>query len=177
MFTPPPIPAWDHMHPIVVHFPIALLLVAPVFLLLAIVWKSQRRVMMGVTCLMVVMGAVAAQVAVMTGEETGEITQTAVLAEPVLERHEELAEIARTIFLVLAGVAVVGTAVVWKLKERAKPAMVVGGMAVYGVAHLMGCLVLGNAAHEGGRVVHEFGTAAWADRAAMPENSLEMDED
>jgi len=161
------------MHPIVVHFPIALLLVAPVFLLMAIAWKSQRRVMMLVTCTMVVLGAVAAQVAVMTGEETGEITQTAVLAEPVLERHEELAETARTIFMVLAGIAVVGTAVVWKLKERAKPGAVVAGLVVFGVAHMLGCLVLGNAAHEGGH-----GRTVGPRRgAAMPENSLDMDED
>lgn len=162
MFTPPPIPAWDHLHPIVIHFPVALLLVAPVFLLLALLWRQQRRVMMVVTTVLVVLGALAAQVAVMTGEATSHITMTATLAEPVLHNHEELAETARTIFLILAAIAAAGTITTWKLKDRARPAAVVGGLLVYGVAHLLGCLVLANAAHEGGRVVHEFGTAAWA---------------
>lgn len=171
MFTPPPLPAWDHLHPIVVHFPIALLLVAPVFLLLSMAWRSQRRVLMAVTTAMVVMGAIAAQVAVMTGEATSEITMTSALAEPVLHEHEELAETARTIFLILAGVAVVGTAWTWRMGERAKPRWVVSGLLVYGAAHMLGCLVLGNAAHEGGRVVHEFGTAAWAKDPAFMQDS------
>ena len=105
--------------------------------------------------------------AVMTGEATSEITMTAVMAEPVLHRHAELAETARTMFLVLAAVAIAGTITVWKLKDRAKPGMVVGALAVYGIAHLLGCIVLANAAHAGGRVVHEFGTAAWA-KETMP---------
>ena len=31
----PPVPSWDAMHPMVVHFPIALLLVAPLFVVMA----------------------------------------------------------------------------------------------------------------------------------------------
>jgi uncharacterized membrane protein len=176
MLTPPPVPAFDHLHPIVVHFPIALLLVAPLFVLLALLWKPQRRVMMVAACVLIVLGAVAAQVAVMTGEESSDITQTSALAEPVLERHEDLAETARTIFLVLAGVAVAGTAAVWKLNTRAKPRLVAAGLLVYAVAHMLGCLVLANAAHEGGRVVHEYGTAAWAKNPPfMQENEEEPD--
>ncbi len=178
MLRPPPMPAWDHLHPIVVHFPIALLLMAPAFVLLALFWRAHTKPLLTAACVMIVIGAVAAQIAVMTGEATDEITQTAVLAEPVLERHEELAETARTIFLILAGVAVAGTGAVWWLGSRVKPRMILVGGLVYTAAHMLGGVVLVNAAHEGGRVVHEFGTAAWAkDGVAAPMESPENDDD
>ena len=36
----PPIPSWDGLHPLVVHFPIALLLAAPVLLLAGMVFPA-----------------------------------------------------------------------------------------------------------------------------------------
>ena len=43
MLTLPPIPSWQAIHPLVVHFPIALLLIAPVFILIGIALKPERR--------------------------------------------------------------------------------------------------------------------------------------
>ena len=39
----PPIPTWQVLHPLVIHFPIALLFVAPVFLLLAVLLPKNSR--------------------------------------------------------------------------------------------------------------------------------------
>ena len=36
MIQLPPIPGWYELHPLVVHFPIALLLIAPLFVLLGL---------------------------------------------------------------------------------------------------------------------------------------------
>ncbi|MGE3852796.1 MAG: DUF2231 domain-containing protein, partial [Planctomycetota bacterium] len=38
----PPIPPWNGMHPLVVHFPIALLMLVPLFLLVALAVRRHR---------------------------------------------------------------------------------------------------------------------------------------
>jgi len=43
MFMFPPIPSWDAMHPLIVHFPIALLLVTPLLVIFGIVLPKQAR--------------------------------------------------------------------------------------------------------------------------------------
>jgi len=42
MFQFPPIPSWDAWHPMIIHFPIALLLIAPVFILLGALLEPAR---------------------------------------------------------------------------------------------------------------------------------------
>ena len=42
MQTLPPIPAWTELHPLVIHFPIALLLVAPLFIVAGIIVNPQK---------------------------------------------------------------------------------------------------------------------------------------
>ena len=42
MIQMPPIPSWDGLHPLIIHFPIALLLVAPLLVLIGALLKPEK---------------------------------------------------------------------------------------------------------------------------------------
>jgi len=180
----PPIPAWDAAHPIVVHFPIGLLLVAPVLVVLALLVKRHERGLWIGALAIMLLGVASAFVAVSTGEAGEDAAKGIAGADVVLDRHEDLAELARNLFAGLG--AALAVIVVTRLvcKSPARRAFVVTGL-VYLALHAAASLVLANAAHEGGRLVHEFGvraplaatTAAGAtERVPMPGTSGEADD-
>lgn len=156
----PPMPRYDGMHPIVVHFPVALLLVAPVFIVLAMCLKKQAKAMLLSALVMVLLGTAAAFLATSTGEASEEFVPDATQARQVLGEHAELAEMARNLFageaLLLAGL----TVFVWMRDQKLKHWHLVSLCVLMLLLYAYPCVVLLNAAHEGGRLVHEFGTRA-----------------
>ena len=157
MFKPPPWPSFDGLHPLVVHFPIALFIVAPIFVIAALVLWRQRLAMLGAAALLLVLGAIALFVTVASGEAAGEMAERSAAVNAVLERHEELAETTRIVFsaltILLAVAFVLG---VW-LKDRIKRPVWTVGLAVYVLVYAGALLLLVNTAHQGGRLVHELG--------------------
>ena len=63
----PPIPPWNGCHVLVVHFPIALLLVAPLFILLGLVVPRLNRAFYLAGLLLMALGACGAILAVEAG--------------------------------------------------------------------------------------------------------------
>jgi len=175
MIELPPAPSWDGLHPLIVHFPVALLLVAPVLVLLALVVRGHRRGLLLAALALMVLGTVASWVAVSTGEAAGKLADRSPEVNAVLEHHEELAETTRLVFTVLTAVfaALVLTPVVLKREpgELATIGLAVLFLAVYGA----GTLVLANTAHNGGRLVHELGVRALMPSAPLPAAEGEKD--
>jgi hypothetical protein len=76
MFQLPPIPSWAGLHPLMIHFPIALLLVAPLFIVAgAILSPRKSRPAMMAALLLMVLGTVSIFVAVESGEAAGRIAE------------------------------------------------------------------------------------------------------
>ena len=63
----PPIPSWDGLHPLIIHFPIALLLVAPILVLLGLISPNRGRAFLGAALILMVLGTIASWIAVSTG--------------------------------------------------------------------------------------------------------------
>ena len=94
MLTLPPIPNWQAIHPLIVHFPIALLLIAPLFIVIGAALEPERRFpFLLVALILMALGTRATFVAASSGEAAGELAENVPQAKAVLDQHEELAEI------------------------------------------------------------------------------------
>jgi uncharacterized membrane protein len=153
----PPMPGWDGLHPLVVHFPIALLLVAPIFLIIGIARREQGRPWLLAAFLLTVLGTVAAWVAVSTGEAAGELAERTPEINAAIERHQPLGELVRTLFTVITllfAAILFGPGLLRrKLAPRVNLAALILFLGIFGV----GALAVVHTGHEGGRLVHEFG--------------------
>ena len=174
MFTFPPIPGWDALHPIIIHFPIALLLVAPVLVLFGIILPKQGRGLMIAALVVMALGTIATYFAVATGESAAELAERTPGVAAVLERHEDLAETTKVIFTVLtivfAGI-LFGPSLFKRSLGRKSAALVNLAFLVFYAA---GAMVLANVGHEGGRLVHEYGVRAMTgSNQAVPDQKTE----
>jgi uncharacterized membrane protein len=158
-----PIPPWEGAHPIVVHFPIGLLLFAPLLVVLALLVPKLRRGLAVAALATMAAGATGAVVAVASGEATAEVVGDAAAArgaERLLHDHGEAGERARNAFLVLTGLyGLLGIVPAARGKELSRKV----DLAAHGaflLAYAGGCLLLAHAGHLGGRLVHEKGVRA-----------------
>ena len=159
----PPIPSWDGLHPLIVHFPIGLLLVAPVFIILgALLHRSGRSFSLAALTLMA-LGTMATFISVETGEAAGEMADRTPQIMQVLQHHEELADLTRSVFTALTVIFAVILFLPPLLSKRLSRAPVLALNGVFLLLYLAGAVVLVNTAHNGGRLVHELGVRALMD--------------
>lgn len=156
----PPIPSWDAVHPLIVHFPIALLLVAPILIIVGMLLPGQRMGLFIAAFCLIAMGTIGAYVAVATGEAAGELAKRSPGVAAILEAHEELAETSRLIFTALTVIfgAILFGPLLFKRRLGPKSSLVL--LVAFLLFYSAASLVLINVAHEGGRLVHEFGVRA-----------------
>lgn len=161
MFSLPPVPSWDGLHPLIIHFPIALLLAAPLLILIGAFMRPKAgRTMMLAAFILMLLGTISVFVALETGEAAAELADRTPAISAQLERHEHMAETARAVFSVLTvafGVLLLIPVVMRREFSRAMHTIV---PLLFVLAYLGGAMLLVNTAHEGGRLVHEFGVKA-----------------
>ena len=157
----PPLPSWDALHPLVIHFPIALLLVVPFLIVVGALRPPGRgQVILYVALALLIAGTLGTFLALATGEAAGKIAERTPQIDAVLERHEELAEATRISFSVLT---VVFTAIllVPRILGKVSGRLISTALPlVFLLFYAAGMLLLTNTAHNGGRLVHEFGVKA-----------------
>ncbi len=156
----PPLPDWDGLHPIIVHFPIALLLVAPLLVIMSLVFRIHARPFAYAALTLMLLGTASLYVAVSTGEAAGELAENGGAVEQVLEHHESLAEQTRTIFTVVTLVYLFIVLAPLVAKRALDPIPWVVVNVAFLAFYLVGAVYLANTGHAGGRLVHEFGVRA-----------------
>jgi len=152
-------PAWNGIHPLVVHFPIALLLVAPVLVLVGIALKRQRAFLFAGLVVMA-LGTAGAWLAVESGEAAGELAENTPGVEAVLERHGQMAETTRTLFTVLTLVYAALLFAPLALKRQPPRLAEIGAQGAFLAVYAAAAVYLAQTAHQGGMLVHQYGVHA-----------------
>jgi uncharacterized membrane protein len=163
----PALPPWNAAHPIVVHFPIALLMVTPLFVLLGIIPRPERgRPFLLSALILMALGTAGAYAAHEAGDAAEEAAEHAGQISPeakrVVDRHEELAGDTVGIFVALTLLFGALVLVPTFLPQFKTPLFLRILPAVFLLLYFAGLAVLGNAAYLGGRLVHEYGIHAGA---------------
>jgi uncharacterized membrane protein len=163
----PPLPSWDGLHPLVVHFPIALLLIAPLFVLLGVA-LSRGRPFLWAALLLMVIGTAGTFFAVSTGEAAGKLAERTPQINAVLEHHEQLAERTRAGFAALTAIFAVILLLPAAFRRKAGRLSRVVAPLLFLVFYGAVVVLLVNTAHNGGRLVHELGVQALVAPAPAP---------
>ena len=165
----PPIPSWDALHPLVIHFPIALLLVVPFLIVTGALRPPGRgQTILYVALALMIAGTLGTFLAVATGEAAGRIAERTPQIDVVLEHHEQLAEATRIAFSVLTVVFAAILLIPVILKKTSNRLVSTALSLAFLVLYGGGILLLTNTAHNGGRLVHEFGVRAAVKHSPLP---------
>ncbi|NMC20443.1 MAG: hypothetical protein GYA33_08495 [Thermogutta sp.] len=164
--SPPPPEGW---HVLLIHFPVALLLIAPLFILLGALVAARWQGFAVVAALLMILGTAGTWAAVSTGEDARDaIEEASDEALEVLEDHEGLGEVTRNVYtgLTAAYVIFVLLTLVWGPISKAAIRIPLG--LIFLVLSAGAALYLAGTAHLGGRLVHEYGIRATLSKTAAP---------
>ncbi len=154
------IPGWPALHPSLSHFPIVLLLLAPVFVLLGLALSPVRRGLLLAGLWLLLAGTLATYLAAASGDAARDVAPQTREVKAAVARHEDLGGLVR--------VAASGLTALWAallfgpgLLGRSLSLSAFRRLAI---AFLLLCLMTAGlvvaAAHTGGLLVHRLGVHA-----------------
>jgi uncharacterized membrane protein len=155
---------WDAFHPLVVHFPIALLVVAPVMVLVGLIFRTHRNGFFLSAAVLMVLGTIAAYLSISTGEAAAQLADRTPAINRVLAEHQVQAENVRKWFTVLSVLWLALMVGLHLGREKIQTWLRVSLPVVFLGFYLVGVSQLATMAHAGGRLVHTFGL-----RASLPD--------
>lgn len=151
-------PPLDHLHPAIVHFPIALLAVVPFFFLLGALWPSRRPGLHAAGLLLLLLGLAGALLALATGEAAESLGRRTPELKAALAEHERAAGWTLGIFSALAGTWLAHLGVV-RFRRRPLPAGLGRILFIlWLLAAALGVTALVRTGHLGGHMVHDLHT-------------------
>lgn len=161
MLQLPPIPSWDSLHPMIIHFPIVLLLTTPLFLLIgAILSPSKGRPYILAGLLVLLLGTGSLFLAESTGEAAAKLAERGGPIDAVLATHRHLAAESQIVFSVLSAI-LLGIVLLPRMLRREETHLSTTWMPLsFLVLYCAGILIVVNTAHSGARLVHDFGVHA-----------------
>jgi uncharacterized membrane protein len=155
----PMIPSWDGIHPLLVHFPLTLFFLAPVFVLFASLTKATTRRTFLISALTVMLlGITSTYAAFEAGQSAASVTEAGEV-KTVMERHQELGSLARsslTAATLLFGLTLL-ICTCFHLQVHELTGVLPLGSVVF---YALGLFWLINTAYHGERLVHEFGVGS-----------------
>jgi uncharacterized membrane protein len=150
-------PGWEGLHPMIIHFPIVLFLLPPLFLLLAAFTHAERRCLfLSAALTVMVLATTSLYVAFETGDAAETLINRRAEITAVVEHHQEYANLSRSSFTVataLLGIVLLIRSVLHLHTHELTAVLPLGFVAFYG----LGLFWLINTAYNGERLVHEFG--------------------
>lgn len=160
MLQLPMVPGLDGIHPLLIHFPLALFFLAPVFVLFAGFAKTLTRRTFLISALTVMLLGVASTFAAFeAGQSTAATLTPTGEVRTVIERHQELASLARsslTAATLLFGLTLL-ICTCFHLQIHELTGVLPLGSVVF---YALGLFWLINTAYYGERLVHEFGVGS-----------------
>jgi uncharacterized membrane protein len=161
MLQIPPLPAWDSFHPLIIHFPIVLLLVCPLFVLIgALLSPAKGRPYLSTALILLLLGTVSLFFAVETGEAASQLVDRNPPIEALLKSHQSLAVDTRNVFVTLSVIAC-GVFLLPRLLGKTDSLLFSRVLPLsFLVFYAVGVIFLVNTADRGGRMVHECGVNA-----------------
>jgi uncharacterized membrane protein len=156
----PMIPGWDGIHPLLIHFPLTLFFLAPVFVLFASLTKATTRRMFFISALTVMLFGITSTYAAFEAGQTAAASVTeAGEVRTVMERHQELASLALsslTAATLLFGLTLLICTCFHLHLHELTGVLPLGSVVFY----TLGLFWLINTAYHGERLVHEFGVGS-----------------
>lgn len=153
-------PSWNALHPLIIHFPIVLLLLTPLFIVISAALPPPRgRPYMIAAIFVLLLGNASLFIATSTGN-AAVLTQPSGGVNAVLKTHKQLALETEIIFSELSAI-LLGIFLLPRLLRRPETRLFSTLLPLtFLVLYSVGILFLVNTAHNGGRLVHEFGVHA-----------------
>lgn len=168
----PVLPDWNGMHPVLVSFPIALLLAAPLLLLVSLFLRQSWRSWATAALLLMAFGTLAAWLAVGSGHAAGQLVDKTQALERVISRHEELAVVTRNLFTALTLLLAIVVLLPGMLRRSLPEVARIAVMAVFLALYVAGVSWLTLTGDAGGRLVHEFGVRAMVGAPANADSAM-----
>lgn len=160
-------PALSQVHPLIVHFPIALLMVVPLLVLLGLVWREHRPGIHIATLVLLMIGTSLAVLAVISGLSAAGSVQPTPELRAALESHERLAK--RNAFfyadLTMAFILIQLAPLLWKSWDSRRRILLLN--LAWLMVSLGANVLLIRTGHLGGRMVHELASRPHA-HPALP---------
>jgi uncharacterized membrane protein len=150
--------SWNEIHPVIVHFPIALLLIAPVFVLLGALLPGTRgRTFLSAALLLMSGGVIGTTLARLTGS-LSRSPELDTSARQVLENHAETSDVTSILFLVLTVAFALTLWTIWYRQLKHSRTLQRTLPLVFLVFYSAGVVLLLRTADLGMRLTHEFGS-------------------
>lgn len=147
---------WGSLHPFIVHFPIALLFVAPLFILLGIIIQKSRKTFYICALILMLLGTAGVFLAVATGNFAAETLSGDPAITATLEAHVRFAEQSQLNFSVLAILFLIYI-LSPNFTQKRPGKLDRGAGCLFLIIYVFNLALIFNAAHYGGKLVHQHG--------------------